>query len=399
VTEYTYDYRNRLTRVEARSSGGIILSEADYTYDIFDRRIAKTVDADGDGTGAAETTRFVYDGDHVWADFDASGTITARYLFGDRIDEILARWQPGNGTAWYLTDRLGTVRDIVDASGLLINTITYDSFGNVLLQTDAAAGDRYLFTGREFDAETGLYYYRARYYDPATGRFISQDPIGFDAGDANLYRYVGNAPTNATDPTGLIAASSYSTALQNIAIIASASREGCFIISVLSGVAGSAVTETVFSTVQGPASPDELSIDIVGNVAVAAISCFLFSPAQFVNASFSAVAVTLNVAGVNAVAGSAVATLTGSNFFAFAQTRNGGGGPTQPNAGDVKRIPKELIDDMGGEAAAAEVKRGVSGNPDLFHNPKNGDIFLPKPGGGFTETNFNVADFIPNWTP
>jgi RHS repeat-associated protein len=56
--------------------------------------------------------------------------------------------------------------------------------------------------GRELDRETGLYYYRARYYDPKVGRFISEDPIGFSAGDTNLYRYVGNNPTNYTDPTG-----------------------------------------------------------------------------------------------------------------------------------------------------------------------------------------------------
>jgi RHS repeat-associated protein len=72
----------------------------------------------------------------------------------------------------------------------------------VLSQTNAAAGDRFLFQGREFDAEIALYYYRARYYDPALGRFISQDPMGFAAGDANLYRFVKNSPLNGTDPSG-----------------------------------------------------------------------------------------------------------------------------------------------------------------------------------------------------
>jgi RHS repeat-associated protein len=129
----------------------------------------------------------VYDGDHVWADFnDAVGKVVARYLFGDRIDQIIARHQPGQGTAWDLGDRLGTIRDIADATGVVINHMNYDSFGAVIAETNPTAGDRYKFTGREFDAEIGLYYYRARYYDPQLGRFISEDPLIFGAGDPNL---------------------------------------------------------------------------------------------------------------------------------------------------------------------------------------------------------------------
>ena len=180
-----------------------IVQEVEFTYDVFDRRIAKTVDDDGAGPNSAVTVTTVYDGEHAWADFDASEDVLARYLFGDRIDEIIARWTPGDGTGWYLTDHLGTVRDIVDDAGDLINTITYDSFGGIVVQTNAAAGDRFTYTGREYDAELGLYYYRARYYSPSLGRFISQDPIGFGAGDANLYRYTGNAPVNRADPLGL----------------------------------------------------------------------------------------------------------------------------------------------------------------------------------------------------
>ena len=78
----------------------------------------------------------------------------------------------------------------------------YGAFGNVVVETNPSAGDRFKFTGREFDATTGLYYYRARYYDPALGRFTSQDPLGFGAGDANLYRYGSNDPLRYTDPTG-----------------------------------------------------------------------------------------------------------------------------------------------------------------------------------------------------
>ena len=114
-----------------------MLVEADYTYDLFGRRIATIIDADGDGIATAETTYFVFDGENVWADFDDAGNVVARYLFGERLDEILARYRPAEGTAWYLTDRLGTVRDIVNAAGALIDHIDYDSFGNVILETNA----------------------------------------------------------------------------------------------------------------------------------------------------------------------------------------------------------------------------------------------------------------------
>ena len=84
-----------------------------------------------------------------------------------------------------------------------LDHIVYDSFGNIVTETNATNGDRFKFAGMEYDSTTGQYYDRARFYDPATGRFVSQDPAGFAAGDANLYRYVGNDPTNEVDPSGL----------------------------------------------------------------------------------------------------------------------------------------------------------------------------------------------------
>jgi RHS repeat-associated protein len=87
----------------------------------------------------------------------------------------------------------------------LLNQIDYDSYGNVIGQSNPSVTFRFGYTGREWDGETGQYFYRARYYDQTTGRFLSTDPIGFAAGDANLYRYVFNSPTNFTDPSGEIA--------------------------------------------------------------------------------------------------------------------------------------------------------------------------------------------------
>ncbi len=195
LTEYTYDHRNRLLTAEERTSGGLILNRVEYTYDVLNRRIAKTVNG--------QTTHSVYDDANVWADFHQNGEIAARYLFAQGIDEILARYRPGEGTVWHLADRLGSVRDLVDADGTPISHIDFDSFGNMLYMSNAATADRFLFTGRELDASLSLYYFRARYYDPLLGRFTGQDPLGFEAGDGNLYRYVGNQVLVAKDPTGL----------------------------------------------------------------------------------------------------------------------------------------------------------------------------------------------------
>jgi RHS repeat-associated protein len=144
----------------------------------------------------------VYDGQNIVLSFDGSGTQTHRYLHGTGIDQVLAD-ESAQGTLWTLADHQGSIRDVLDNTGLQ-NHIVYDSFGKITSQTNTSATTIYGYTGREYDSETGLYFYRARYYDPSTGGFISEDPIGFEAGDNNLYRYVGNGPTNANDPSGLI---------------------------------------------------------------------------------------------------------------------------------------------------------------------------------------------------
>jgi RHS repeat-associated protein len=117
---------------------------------------------------------------------------------------ILARTSSGGTTAWYLTDDLGSVRDIVGSTGSELDHIVYDSFGNIVTETDAANGDRFKFAGMQYDAVTGQYYDHARSYGSIVGRFTGRDPIGFAAGDSNLYRYVGNDTTYAVDPTGEI---------------------------------------------------------------------------------------------------------------------------------------------------------------------------------------------------
>jgi len=209
VTAYVYDHRNRLVHARESRPGGIVLWEVAYTYDVFDRRIARVADGDGAGPQPAATTHTVYDGDHVWADFDGQGRLAAGYLLGGQLDELIARYRADQGTAWYLTDNLGTVRDIADATGQIIDHVEYDSFGKVTAESQPATGDRFKYTGRELDSVSDLYFYRARYYAPHLGRFLSQDPSGFEAGDGNLYRYVGNAPLTHTDPRGFAAVVEY----------------------------------------------------------------------------------------------------------------------------------------------------------------------------------------------
>jgi len=209
--EFQWDYRNRLVAVVDKNALGVETQRVEFTYDAMNRRIAKTVDitplnAINDGV----VTHFVYDRDHVVLEFvDNDGTAGAsqpvldkRYFYGTGVDQILAQESAGGEVTWLLTDHLGTVRDLVDNGGNVVNHLQYDSYGNVVFETFPAIDTRYLFTGREFDSETGLYYYRARYYDASVGRFISEDPIGFDGGDANLSRYVLNNPLSNLDPFG-----------------------------------------------------------------------------------------------------------------------------------------------------------------------------------------------------
>jgi RHS repeat-associated protein len=107
----------------------------------------------------------------------------------------------GTATTYYEADGLGSTTSLTTTSGSVAQTYAYDSFGN-LTGSAGSLTNSLQYTGREFDAETALYYDRARYYDPSTARFVSGDPIGIEGG-TNSYRYVDNSPANSTDPSGL----------------------------------------------------------------------------------------------------------------------------------------------------------------------------------------------------
>jgi RHS repeat-associated protein len=139
---------------------------------------------------------------NVWADLTSSNTIQTRYLWGDQVNELFARIGSTGTAAFLLTDHLDSIVGVTNASGALQDVITYDAYGNFTESNSGMLGS-YTYAGMEFDSTTQLYYSRARYYDATTGRWISQDPLGFNAGDSNLYRYVLNQPTYWTDPSGL----------------------------------------------------------------------------------------------------------------------------------------------------------------------------------------------------
>jgi RHS repeat-associated protein len=188
TTTYVWDYENRLTSVTLPSSGGTVTLK----YDPFGRRIEKS--------SSAATSAFAYDGDNLIEETNSSGTVVARYSQTDNIDEPLAMLR-SSATSYYQADGLGSVTSLSNGAGALAQTYTVDSFGKQTASSGSLVNS-FQYTGREFDTETGLYYYRARYYDSSTGRFMSEDPIDWLGGDVNFYRYASNQPSMFIDPLG-----------------------------------------------------------------------------------------------------------------------------------------------------------------------------------------------------
>ncbi len=197
---FTWDYRNRLTGIVFKNSSGVVTEEISYTYDAFNQRISQTV-KNGSGT-VTFAENYVYDsaGDLVMT-LDASGSVTDTFLNGPTGQTLAADAGSGNVT-WLLADQQGSVRDVINDSGAVVDHIVYDSYGNIVSQSSSANQPRFAYAGMQLDQATGLYYDHARYYDSSTGTFINQDPTGFGGGTTDLYDYVGNDPVNFDDPTG-----------------------------------------------------------------------------------------------------------------------------------------------------------------------------------------------------
>ena len=186
IWSYIYNTENMLT--SATKQGHL---RASFTYDSVGRRSSKTSD-----TGAMI---FLHDGVEEVADYNANGTLLRRYVHGSGVDEYLVMYT-GSGTenkSYYHSNHQGSIIALSNQTGSVTEQHNYDSYGN----SDDLTGNPFRYTGRRLDPETGLYYYRARYYSPAIGRFLQTDPIGYGDG-LNWYAYVGNDPMNTTDSTG-----------------------------------------------------------------------------------------------------------------------------------------------------------------------------------------------------
>ncbi len=252
VTAYGWDQRNRLVAVShlgtwtanaaaavPRQSAAALPGsdlELRYTYDAFDRRIRRAIDADGSGRASGwEISYAAYAGDVRTLEIrqDATlidqagkvvgvlGSVGRRNFYGTGVDAVLAVDQVAGSattTFWTLGDHQGSIRDIVSGTGSTLGRVVehrqYDSFGKIVRRTTGPAvgapstsgvGIDFGYAGRPLEERTGLSDNRARWYEPGTGRFINEDPSGFSGGDANLFRYVGNDPLDRTDPSGLAA--------------------------------------------------------------------------------------------------------------------------------------------------------------------------------------------------
>ena len=193
-TVYTYDAENRLIKVDAFAAGNATpAATSTYRYDGLGRRIEKVANG--------QTKRYIYDGEDILLEYDGANVLQARYTHGPGIDEPIAVTK-GGSTFFYHQDGLGSVTDLTDSTGVTAKSYAYDAYGNIL-ESPGSVDQPYTYTGREFDSESELSYYRARYYDPTTGRFLQKDPILFFGG-INLYSYVGNNVPNRIDPRGLI---------------------------------------------------------------------------------------------------------------------------------------------------------------------------------------------------
>ncbi len=178
---YTWDARDHLVSISGNSSGS-------FQYDAFGRRISKTVN--GASTG------YLYDGANTVEEL--VGTTPTASLLSGAVDEVFTRTD-GAVRRTLLRDGLGSTLALLDTTGTVQTQYTYEAFGTTTADGETSINSSQ-YTGRENDG-TGLYYYRARYYDPHVGRFLAEDPIGLKGG-LNMYGYVGNDPINFKDPMG-----------------------------------------------------------------------------------------------------------------------------------------------------------------------------------------------------
>jgi RHS repeat-associated protein len=194
---FGYDALERLVSVR---QGAVLIAR--YGYDVAGRRIAKRVYSGATG-GTVGYLRMVYAGNQVAFETDSNNTgLATLYTWGPGVDNLVAV-QVGGTAYTVVTDALGSVRALVRRSdGAGMGRLRYDPYGQLIDSAGPQPALRTRWTGREWDAETGFYFHRSRYYDPGVGRFVQEDRIGY-AGGGNLYAYVNGDVLQARDPDGL----------------------------------------------------------------------------------------------------------------------------------------------------------------------------------------------------
>jgi RHS repeat-associated protein len=190
TTTYTWDARGRMTGATLPNGEAVT-----YGYDALGRRANASLDPAG--STPSQSTTFLYDGANVVLDRNSDSS-SVEYLNGPGIDNKLRQKSASTGSLHFMSDHLGSTIALTSETGGLVERQQYEPFG----QTSSSQLTRYGFTGRERDNATGLMYYRARWYDPQIGRFMSEDPIGLEGG-LNFYAYVQDNPVNLVDPFGL----------------------------------------------------------------------------------------------------------------------------------------------------------------------------------------------------
>lgn len=188
VFKYEFNSERMMTRVRNAGTNAIV---ADYLYDPALRQRQKNV--------GGTKTNFYYSGWQRLADYDGtSNTLQQRYVYGTGLDEVLIQITSAGVKTYFHGNHQGSVVAITDSAGAVVSRFKYSPYG----ESPSMAGTTHGYTGQRYDSETGLYYFKMRYYSPKLGRFLQADPIGYAAG-SNLYAYVGNSPVSAVDPMGL----------------------------------------------------------------------------------------------------------------------------------------------------------------------------------------------------
>lgn len=227
--KYSYNSLNQLIKFQITETAlGNIVLESSYIYDVLGRRIKKSVIdyANLNDTVKTYSRMYVYDGENIISEHNAQGEVLITYSHDPRNWDLIlsakvtnagvsAKVATSPGVYQFLRDNSGSVVAIVNSSGSILQKYTYRTFGEISSITTESGIDvsaqpifrsLYTFSGREFDEESGLYYMRARYYDPKVGRFIQEDPFAgkrtYPLSVVNRYTYANNSPVNFVDPSG-----------------------------------------------------------------------------------------------------------------------------------------------------------------------------------------------------